>query len=106
MDSGSLDQKITLQRNTETSSQGNLVPAWTSFASVWAKVISQKGNEAFEAARLNARDVLRICIRYRTDVDVTHRVVWGGQNYNITNVDRSQRRQGELWLSAQAVGAS
>lgn len=106
MDIGELDQQVTLQKLTETNTSGELVGVWTNVAKVWAKVISQKGGEAFEAARLNATDTIRVCMRYRTDITPAFRLTWGTQTYSITNVDRSARRQGEIWVTAQAVGAA
>lgn len=102
---GKLDQRVILQSLSETNDEGELVKAYTTVDTVFAEVISQRGSEAFEAARTNARDNIRVRMHYRTDVTVKWRLVWESQNYNIVNVDRSNRRQGELWVTAQAVGA-
>lgn len=105
MQIGGMDQRIILQSLNETNVQGSLRESWVTVATVWAMVISQRGAEAFEAARVNARETIRIKLRYRTDINAKWRIGWNGQQYGITNVDRSHRRKGELWLTAQAVGA-
>jgi SPP1 family predicted phage head-tail adaptor len=105
MQSGSLDQQIILQSVTETNDSGEVSLSYATVGTVWAHIISQRGNEAFEAARVNARETLRVLIRFRDDVDNKWRFSWNGQNYNIVNVDRSMRREGQLWITGQAVGA-
>lgn len=105
MQAGKLDTLIDIQSVTEANVDGEVTETLGTAIPVWAYIISQKGSEAFEAARLNAKDNLRICIRYRDDVDVRWRITFLGQSYNIVNVDRADRRLGVLWLTAQALGA-
>lgn len=105
MIAGQMDQRITLQSLTEINEFGALSQSWSDVASVAARVVSQKGGEAFEAARVNARETIRVMIRYRGDVKTSWRAVWQTQSYNIIHIDRSQRRDGVLWFTAEAVGA-
>lgn len=105
MQSGKLDQRIAIQSLTETNVSGELVISYTALATVWGEVISQKGGEAFEAARVNARETVRVRIRYRDDVLTTSRIEWMGQSYNILSIDRSARRDGYLWFTAEVNGA-
>lgn len=106
MTAGKLDEQIILQSLTETNDGGSLSQSYATVATVWAEVISRKGREAFESARVNALDVIRVRIRYRSDVDNKDRFQWEGQSYNIVNVDRSMRRDGYMWLSGECVGAA
>ena len=105
MQSGKLDQRVTLLSLTETNDRGQLKQVYSDFQTVWAHVISQRGNEAFEAARVNARQTIRVLLRFREDVDVKWKIRWDSQEYNITAIDRSQRREGMLWITCQVVGA-
>lgn len=102
---GRLDQQIEIFSHAETNNGGALTPVYTSQGIVWAHVISQRGSEALESARVNAKETLRIMMRYRADVTNKWRITWNGQSYNIINTDRSQHRAGELWVTAQVVGA-
>ena len=102
---GKLDQQIILKSVAESNVSGEMTKTVAIVATVWAHVISQKGSEAFETARMNARDNIRVLIRYRTDVTDKWQFVWEGQTYNVKNVDRSQRRKGQLWMTAECVGA-
>lgn len=106
MQAGKLDQKIELYSKAQVNSFGSVTEAWTLVAEVWGHVISQRGNEAFEAARTNAKETIRVKLRYRADVETTWRVRWFGQDYAIFAVDRSMQRKGELWVTAMAIGVS
>lgn len=103
---GKLDQRIKLQSLNETSDEGSLSQAWVTMDTVAALVKSEHGNEVFESARVNARETIRIMIRDRTDITTKWRIEWLQQYYEIIAVDRSERRSGALWLTAQLVGAA
>ncbi len=105
MKTGALDQQIQLLSLSEQNVDGDLTQSYVDAGTVFATVISQRGNEAFEAARTNARSTVRVGMHYRTDVVTTWRLVWEGNTYNVIDVDRSNRRDGMLWVTAQAVGA-
>lgn len=105
MRSGALDQLITLQSLVETNDGGGLTQAWTTVEQVFAKVKTERGTEAFEAARVNARATIRVMMRYRTDITTKWRIEWMGEYYGVEAIDRSGHRQGELWVTAQLVGA-
>ena len=105
MQTGKLDQRIVLQSLSETNQYGQLTQSWSTVATVWGHVLTVRGQEALEAARLNAKEIIRVQVRYRTDVLTTWRLQWAGQNYSIHAIDRSARRDGYLWLTAQATGA-
>ncbi len=103
---GELDQRVTLKQPAKANQSGQNVTTYADVDTVWAKVVTQRGNEAFEAARLNSRRTIRVRIRYRADVTTKWLIVWQGQSYNITDRDTSERREGNLWLTAQASEAS
>ena len=106
MESGKLDQRVILQSLTETRNDfGEVVMSYTTAATVWARVVSEKGNEAFESARVNARAKIRVAIRYRNDVTVKWRVQWNSDTYNILYIDDTLRRDGELWLTCEVTDA-
>ncbi len=105
MQIGKMDQQIILQSLVETNTNGSLSQVFTTVATVWANVIEPRGSEAFEAARINAKETVRVRIRYRSDVTTAWRFQWMGQNYSITAADRTERRNGYLWLSGKVTGA-
>src|SRR5690606_31428090 len=99
MQIGKLDQQVTLMKPSSAKNDfGEVIETFISAGTEWAEVISQRGSEAFEAARTNARETIRVKIRWRADVETTWKVEWQGQSYNIKPIDRSQRREGVLWF--------
>ncbi len=105
MQIGKLDERITLQELTEVNEYGSLTQDYSTVATVWGRVVSRKGTEAFEAGRVNAEEQIRVQIRYRSDVNVKWRVQIDGQDYNIVYLDRSARREGYMWLHCECLGA-
>lgn len=102
---GKLDQRIILQSLAETNAYGELTQAWTTVATVFGHVVQPRGSEAFESARLNATETVRVKIRYRSDVTTKWRFQWEGQNYSVQAVDRAERREGYIWLTGKVTGA-
>lgn len=102
MSIGKLDKKIELEAPVEVNNQGDVQISWGQYAEVWAEIISQRGDQAFEAARLNSQQMLRVRIRYRDDLTTKDRMLWEGQIYKIRSVDRTGRRKGYLWFTAEA----
>ncbi len=101
MQIGQLEHRITLQSLVKTKDAGDVKESYVDVVTVPARVITQRGAEAFTAARLQAIENVRVLMRYRDDVKTTWRFKWNGQFYNVTAVDRSKQRQGELWITGE-----
>ena len=112
MEAGKKDQPVYFEAPTRSNVGGVVTTTWADGAGNspaepdWCFVISQRGKEAFEAGRTQAVGIIRLCCNYRADVLTTWRVKWLDQYYQIVDVDRSQARRGELWITAQLMGAS
>jgi len=112
MQAGKQDQLVYFESPTPTNTEGEAGTTWVDASGNsprtpdYALVITERGNEAFEAARLNSVRSIRCMVRYRADVETEWRVEWEGDKYNITAVDRSNRRAGELWITAELLGAT
>ena len=107
MQIGKLDQQITFQTLVETNVSGGITKSWASTSppdTVWAHVISERGSESFQSSRIDASETIRILVHYRADVTDKWRLLWNGNYYYIKYIDRSQRRDGELWMTAVAKG--
>lgn len=102
---GKMDRLVTIQSLVETNTNGELVQVWTTVKAVWAHILEPRGSEAFEAARINASETVRVKIRYRDDVTVKNRLLIDSQNYDVVAVDRTERRKGYLWMTAKVTGA-
>lgn len=110
MDSGKRDQIIYFESPTTTNVRGEKITTWGDLGGNsppehdWARVLEPRGSEAFESARQNATEIIRLVVNYRSDVMTDHRIKWNDQYYYITAVDRTKRRQNELWITAKIVG--
>jgi SPP1 family predicted phage head-tail adaptor len=105
MNAGELDQSIAVEHVTEPSIQGSLTPVWKAAKCFWAKVMTDKGQEAITSAKMNYKPTIRVKVRYTDDICVKDRITWQGEKYYVKTIDRSLKRKGELWLTAQANDA-
>lgn len=103
IDAGLLRHKITLSvRSTSTNGYGEVTSTYTDQDSVHARVIFNKGREAFDAAHENATETIRVQMRYR-DVATDDVIKWNNRQYQVTSVDDSLRHNNEMWVTAKAV---
>jgi SPP1 family predicted phage head-tail adaptor len=86
---GAMRERITLQKKVATpDGQGGHTVAYAVRAVVAAAFEALTGREAIAAQQVTATFDRAIVIRYRADVSVTDRVVWGGVTLQIlTAVD-------------------
>jgi SPP1 family predicted phage head-tail adaptor len=92
---GVLRDQVELQSSTDTlDAYGQPSRTWTTYATVWAKVMAQSGGESQQANHQYSTVQYRITIRRRTDVSATHRAVWGTKTLNFFAVfdDDAQRK--------------
>jgi SPP1 family predicted phage head-tail adaptor len=94
-DARRLDQRITVQRKVKGSQNpvsGTVAYVWTTFATLWACVDAIKANERYDAEQTLAGRDYTVWIRWRGDISANDRIVWNGQNLNITSVPDQQKR--------------
>jgi SPP1 family predicted phage head-tail adaptor len=72
---------------------------------VWAAVEPLKGREYFQAAAVNAENMVRFRIRYRPGIMSDMRVVYSGRVFNIQSVIDVEERHREIQIMAQEVVA-
>lgn len=107
MKSGEQDQLVYFEYPTDTNVEGENITTWTDASGDsppspdYAYIISAKGSEAFTAARTQSNRIIRGRVRYRSDIKTPWRVKWNDEYYYIIEVDRSARRNGELWFTAE-----
>lgn len=101
MRGGQLDQRVGLYRLIKSRDvAGGPVSTPQHVADVSADVRGQRGDKSFEAAQSAASRTVKILLRWRDDVETDWVVRWNGDDFDIVDVDRSLRRDGELWLMA------
>jgi SPP1 family predicted phage head-tail adaptor len=101
MQAGRLRNRVTIQRPVRIQNDSGevIVDTWTDVAPVWAAIESVTGREYMASTEFRANVTHRIRIRYRADVDATHRVVDArGTIYSIDAVLPVRGLQRELQL--------
>lgn len=116
MQSGKLDEKIYFESLSQINDSGETRDVFSpvdlsedspaEVLPVAAYILSQRGSEAFEAARTQSTKTIRVMIRYRDDVRNDWRVKWNDEYYNIVDMDKTRRRKGELWFTATGKGGA
>lgn len=108
MEAGDLRHRITIQQRTDTQdAYGEPIPAWTTWATVWAAVEPQSGQEATIAMsqQSEARLRVRVRVRYRTGLSVLMRIVWQGKTYQIEAISEVKSNRREFHLICYEVQA-
>lgn len=104
---GTMDQRVTLQRLTETPDGiGGVTRSWINLGVVWASVRTKAASEGMEQGRMNASAVSTFWIWNRSDLTEVDRLMWGGEVYNIRGVLRQGGRRLRLQIEAERGVAS
>lgn len=99
MRSGDLRHRIEIQApGTTQNDYGEILPAWSHFASVWAAIEPISGREYFAAQQMQAEVSHRIRIRYISGVVPTMRILHGLRVFSIESVQNRDERDRELVL--------
>ena len=86
--SGKLRHKVQLQEQqiTQDPDTGEMVNKWVTYAEPWADMNYQSARE-FMAASAEQSEVRGFALmRYRDDVDASHRIAFRGKGYGILGV--------------------
>lgn len=83
---GALRKRIVIQTATETRDATNdVVTAWATFGSRWAKMRPLRGRELFEAQQLNASIDTEFSCRFLAGVTAGMRVLLGSRVFSIVS---------------------
>lgn len=84
---GELTERVELQALTRTDDgYGGYTETWAAYATAWALVRPMRGGERARAQAVDAQANYLVVIRYRADVEVTHRILWRGKTLNVVFV--------------------
>lgn len=95
MRAGQLDRRITIEQRTDSrSGTGASNAAWSTVATVWARVSHGGGRERDGAVLDRATGEVTFRIRHRTGLNPTMRIVWESRYYDIAHIAEVGRREG------------
>lgn len=108
VEAGELRHRITIQERTDTQdAYGEPIPAWSTWATVWAAVEPQSGQEATIAMsqQQEARLRIRVRVRYRSGFSVLHRIAWQGRTFQVEAISEVKSNRREVHLICYEVQA-
>lgn len=87
MNPGELNQRVTIQTPSATQdANGEMVPGWAPYVTVWASVVDISGKEYLAGAAVQNPVQTKIVIRYLAGVVPAMRVSHRGNTYSIEAV--------------------
>jgi len=94
MRAGDLDRMIVIESVGATqSSSGDPTESWSTFATVWAKVIPVNTAEGFSAQQFNAKADVIFRIRHIDNLTPAMRINYNSHYYDITGITEMRRRE-------------
>ena len=107
MNAGSLNTRITIQRQTKIpDGMGGFTVTWADLpnGTVWAKKTTHRSDEAVQAMATTGTAIHNFRIRYRTDVKSSDRIKEGNKYMNIVGPPIEVERR--TWLDVTAKEAA
>ncbi|MEQ8226509.1 MAG: phage head closure protein [Rhodospirillales bacterium] len=99
-----LRERVELQERVVTQNGfGEEIITYETLDTVWARVEPLKGTEKWSAQQVIAEQLYHVFVRYRTDLSVLDRVVWRGQNMDITAITNPDERRRFLQLDVEVL---
>lgn len=94
---GTLQRRITLERQVKTQNTlGEEIISWQEVATVAAEKVELRGLERYAAAQYTGSAIRTFRFRWRADLEEitsTHRVIFDGRPFNITDVREAPGRR-------------
>lgn len=105
MEAGKLDRRISIRQLTLTQDEvgGQVEDYETERAAVWAQKRDLSGRELILAQQTAAEATVRFFIRFRSDVELTDRIVYDSENYDIQHIAEIGRGEGLEILTKREV---
>ena len=99
MRAGDLRHRVTIQSASESvSAAGEVTKTWSDVATVWASIEPLTGREKWLAEQVQAAATHRVRMRYRSDVGLENRLLYGSRVLDILEVMNTGERDKELVL--------
>ena len=99
MRSGRLRNRLVLQSKTYTTdSYGAQIVGWSTQATVWGAIEPLSGKEYLAQQQIQSEIMVRIVIRYRSDITTAWRITNDGLYYDIENILNENSRDRMLTI--------
>ena len=97
------DRKIEIQRKVKNGSGSFASEKWETLCKPWANWQAAFGSEFWAAESVQAQRPATVTVRYRSDVDESCRIKYGGIFYEILSIDNIRQRGVLLAMKVRAV---
>lgn len=105
-DAGRYDREIVIEFLTTTqSSIGEPVETWTTFAPVWAQVLTKGGQEFFKSDQVAAEADKFFRIRYLPGLKRKMRILYEDEYYDIYDLAEGYERKKDHIIAAKVIRA-
>lgn len=101
---GKLRERVTVQQATETrNGLGEVVQAWSTYATVWASVEGISSREALQQGQVQTDVSHRVQMRYLNGLTHTMRLYWRSRALEIVSVlEHGNRSEHEILCTEAA----
>lgn len=104
MEIGNLRHRVIFQKRIiGTDPEGYPIDTWVDIRTVWASVSNLSGREFYAAAAVQAENTVKFTVRYVPDVDTSVKILFRGNQYNITAIDNIKYKNEYMEIKAQIV---
>ena len=104
MQAGRLRHRVELQQPTESRDvSGGVTRIWLTIVTRWADIIPLRGQERFDAAKVEAQTNVKFRLRYYQPINQKWRIKWGDRIYNINAIINAGERNFMLEIDAIEV---
>ena len=76
-DPGKLDERVIMQRLTESNLRGEVKLSWATLTTVWAEILPSGSQEVWRQAQANGEMEYLVRIRRYSGITMKDRVYWG-----------------------------
>ena len=99
-----LNKRITFQNSTIIiNDYGFEIQDWSVYATVWASVSNLNGREYFAAQAVQAEKTVKFTIRFNKNINESMRIIFEGNNYDISSIDNIKYGNEFMEIKALAV---
>ena len=101
---GTFNKRITFQNfTTILNDNGFEIQKWADYKTVWASVSNLNGREYFAAQAVQSEKTIKFTIRCNKNITESMRIIFEGNNYDITFIDNIKYGNKFMEIKALAV---
>lgn len=89
-DPGKLDQRIIVQRLSESTLYGEIVQSWATLTTVWAEILPRGSRESWRQQQAVGEMEYLVRIRRYSGLTTADRVSWGTKTLEIIGVHETE----------------